>query len=146
MGGSLQVLGNLLMRRSVFASLWLWGGEVQWGLPEGPLADHPWPQAAAGHSCPVEGLEMLPGSRSTGAPGPAVPLWVWWMQPSAQGWDHPHSSAPGWSSAGLGSPWGDNPGMQRLQCGCSHSSRNLQALCFFIFNMRVATVSPDYLI
>lgn len=79
-----------------FASLWLWRGEVQPGLPEDPLADHLWPQRAAGHMLAL----ILPGC---------------------------------------------NPGME-VQWWCFRSSRNLQALCLFIFNTRVATVSPDYLI
>lgn len=38
------------------------------------------------------------------------------------------------------------PGKERLRCGRSHNSRKLWALLFVVLNMRVATVSPDYLI
>lgn len=37
-------------------------------------------------------------------------------------------------------------GIERLWCGRSHNSRKLWALPFFVLNMQVATVSPDYLI
>jgi len=85
---------------------------------------------------------VLPlGSGSTGAPARAAPARGLLDAAIGVGMMSSSQPSPGWDGAGIGSPR-----MERLRCGWSHNSRKLWTLHFFILNMRVATVSPDYLI
>lgn len=74
------------------------------GLPEDPLADHLWPQAAARQSCAVEGLALPLGSGSTGAPAWAALVQSLLDVAIGAGRCRPHGTSPGWNGAGVGPP------------------------------------------